>query len=210
LPRETIEAAVLASIEYPHLDLYTGRSMDDRKEGLTQLFRMVAMADQATGPCSGGDLISLLVLVVNTRASDRKDHLYGILALSRDAQAPELSPNYTEPWQDTYRRYAEFFINQGYCLRVLYLSSSDASSPFKRSGALPSWVPDWSFYEGSKCGRLINGHGESHNGFAAANQVPSSIRVGDDCALYVSGKIVDKIMRMTPRKDRQEISASVT
>jgi hypothetical protein len=204
LPREIIEEAVYASIELPHMDPYTGSTMDDRKEGLNQLFRMLVMTTEATVQSSGSDLIDLLVLIFNTKASDPRDHLYGILVLSHEAQAPDLRPDYTEPWYDTYRRYTEYFIKRGHGLKILYKSSSDTASPFKRSGILPSWVPDWSFFEGSQSGGLINGYGETDKGLAAANQVLSSMSVGDDCALYISGKIVDKIIRLTSRRDQQE------
>jgi hypothetical protein len=204
LPREIIEEAVYASIECPYMDPYTGSTMDDRKEGLNQLFRMLVMTTEATVQNSGSDLIDLLVLIFNTKASDRRDHLYGILSLSQEAQAPDLSPDYTEPWYHTYRRYTEYFIKRGHGLKVLYKSSSDTASPFKRSGTLPSWVPDWSFFKGSRSGGFINGYGEHDKKLAAANQVPSSMFVRDDCALYISGKIVDKIIRLTSRRDQRE------
>lgn len=95
LPRDIVQQAVFSSLEYPQMDPFVGRTVDDREEGLIQLFRMLILATNATVKNSGRDLIKLLTLVLGTKASDRRDHLYGVLGLAQEAEAQELSPDYT-------------------------------------------------------------------------------------------------------------------
>ncbi len=72
------------------------------------------------------------------RASDRRDMIYGLLAMSSDANVLRIRPNYSKAWQDVYREVTETYVKQG-DLSILSFAGLSPAQP-----DLPSWVPDWS------------------------------------------------------------------
>lgn len=175
LPTEVVESAIIGSTLYPSLHPFGGldhNCMDIRNEGLLQFFRIMIMRDGRT-QVSDRELIDVLFLPLGTKAFDRRDHIYGVLGLSREAEEPTLRPNYLESWQHTYRRFAEYFIKHDRGLHVLHKVSSDTGSHYKIDGELPSWVPDWS-YNGKLRLLLINGGVNNPDGRAASGcEMPS-------------------------------------
>jgi hypothetical protein len=151
-------------------------------------------------PASASELISLLDVFRISCATDERDHVYALLALSKEAKDPALVADYREKVEDTYRRYAKYSIGQGKGIDLLYCVTGDHSEM-----QLPSWVPDWS-YSGMPHFRFRTAHGGEKKDvthFRAGGAAESnSIRLGRrESEIIASAIIIDKIEQRTPIRD---------
>lgn len=86
-------------------------------------------------------LIQILSGMRGLRATDPRDHIYGVLGLSIEADEVVLQPDYDIDPLKLYIQAAKFFVDHGQGIEVLYSALLSRSVEDYR---LPSWVPDWS------------------------------------------------------------------
>jgi len=91
-------------------------------------------------------LLENLALYRNTRCSEPHDHIYSLLGLSCDVDW--LSIDYNADVNDLFTSLARHYINEGRCLMMLALATTQRSAQ-----DLPSWVPDWR--EAWQCDRSV-------------------------------------------------------
>lgn len=133
-------------------------------------------------------LFHLLKRCCNFKATDPKDHLYGLLGLATDAHmAPK--PDYEKSTEQIYRQFAEYFVSQGYGTELLSMSDSRMS---------PSWVPDF-----AALGQNVPGHAEGwdlrhFSRFTAGSSARVDIRLNGD-RLTTRGVIVDAVVALGPQ-----------
>lgn len=132
-------------------------------------------------------LFQLLKRCCNFKASDPRDHLYGLLGLATDANmAPK--PDYEKSTEQIYRQFAEYFVSQGYGTELLSMSDSRMS---------PSWVPDF-----AALGQNVPGHAEGwalrhFSKFTAGGSARGNFRLNGD-RLTTRGVIVDAVVALGP------------
>lgn len=113
--------------------------------------RQIALITSLRRDTLNGDyqtMLSLLVLLVGTQASDPRDKIYGISSLAQGAKnTPDISnkilADYTLPTRKLYLRFTRTSLSQdtgNFDGRVLMYAG--IGWPRTLSG-LPSWVPDW-------------------------------------------------------------------
>jgi hypothetical protein len=125
---------VMDSTSYPKIAL-----RHQLQDGLTQL--MTASYSRADHPerMSRHNFMPLMQLLINSRATDLRDHLFALVGVSDDADDPVLRPEYGQATiLDNCLRYAWYFLAEKKTLEVLYRAG-------RRGHRLlaPSWVPNW-------------------------------------------------------------------
>ncbi|KAK2593669.1 hypothetical protein QQS21_008638 [Conoideocrella luteorostrata] len=83
-------------------------------------------------------LIDLLHRGRSSLATRPHDYCYGLMGLSEEFDDPVFKIDYELPVEDLYRKLAQYFVEHGDGVKMLYNASG---SDLK----LPSWVPDWSY-----------------------------------------------------------------
>jgi len=113
------------------------------RQGISQILFMldlIKMRLARNGKESNPNLLDLLGRSRHQDATDPRDNVYALLGLSQEQTIVELQPDYTEELQDTYRRYATYFIEAGQGADLLELVDRN-----KLQQGFPSWIPNWSF-----------------------------------------------------------------
>ncbi|KAL6695660.1 heterokaryon incompatibility domain-containing protein [Trichoderma pleuroticola] len=132
-------------------------------------------------------LFQLLKRCCNFKASDPRDHLYGLLGLATDANmAPK--PDYEKSAEQIYRQFAEYFVSQGYGTELLSMSDSRMNL---------SWVPDF-----AALGQNVPGHAQGwdfrhFSKCTAGGSALGDIRLSGD-RLTARGVIVHSIVALGP------------
>ncbi|KKO99039.1 hypothetical protein THAR02_08864 [Trichoderma harzianum] len=132
-------------------------------------------------------LFQLLKRCCNFKASDPRDHLYGLLGLATDTNmAPK--PDYGKSTEQIYRQFAEYFVSQGYGTELLSMSDSRMS---------PSWVPDF-----AALGQNVPGHAggwdfRHFSNFTAGGSARGDLRLNGD-RLTARGVILDSVVALGP------------
>lgn len=129
------------------------------------------------------DLMELLEQSQRMKASDPRDHCFGILAISRYAEEIDLQPDYGEFVTDTFLRYARFLVNKGQGPRML---TCCVKIPGKSLG-LPSWIPNWS-------SRVPSYPSDEPVQYLAGSQVKGKCRILNDKTLVASSFILGQII----------------
>ncbi|KAL6792940.1 heterokaryon incompatibility domain-containing protein [Trichoderma sp. SZMC 28012] len=132
-------------------------------------------------------LFQLLKRCCNFKASDPRDHLYGLLGLATDANmAPK--PDYGKSTEQIYRQFAEYFVSQGYGIELLSMSDSRMNL---------SWVPDF-----AALGQNVPGHSQGWDfrhfaNFQAGGSTRGPIMLNGD-RLIARGIIVNSVVALGP------------
>jgi len=199
---DSVVASMLTIRLCPFGDMLNGQA-NDQVNGLVQLFRI--MNAHSVKLAGRTELLDLFYLTHGCKATDLRDHVFALLGMAQEATEPSLRPNYREDWPETYLRYTEYLIREGSGLRALYRSSADSASAYKRSGQIPSWVPDFSFE-----GKLIwfaNDHNEVHGETTAGGHDTLSPRINMTLRiLTVQAMKLDSIQSLSPSRAQQQIS----
>jgi Heterokaryon incompatibility protein (HET) len=83
-------------------------------------------------------LLSLATYFCSNEATDNRDRLYGLHAIS--TKSHDLEINYSLSVDEVYLRFAQSFIKHHNSLDIISFASLFRASP---GSSLPSWVPDW-------------------------------------------------------------------
>lgn len=86
----------------------------------------------------GLTLLALVAYFCSNEATDDRDRLYGLAALSTENHGLEM--NYHWHVDEVYLRFAQSFIEHHKSLDILSFASLFSTTP---ASSLPSWVPDW-------------------------------------------------------------------
>lgn len=135
--------------------------------------------------------LTLLDLLQGSRrcdATDLRDKVYGLYPLiENETELPP--PDYTKPIGVVYRETAAHIIKQNGRLDILGFAGA-ARHPKTRPLGLPSWVPDWHFYERSAVPLTSVFPGESAH--------PPGLEVSSDLNLLtVHGLVFDEIAALS-------------
>jgi hypothetical protein len=99
---------------------------------------MLYMAGKQPGVQTSRSLLALAAYFCFMDATDDRDRLYGLMALSTDSSLLEV--DYSLSSQEVYLRFTQAFIARHRSLDIIcYVSTHSAQSGLLR----PSWVPDW-------------------------------------------------------------------
>jgi len=119
------------------------------------------------------DLLRLLPVVRDFDASDKRDKIYSVLAISADGQDKAFQPDYSKPTSEVYTNLAKYILQRD---RALDLLGSCCSK--RCLMGLPSWVPDWSTSESIPTNfyhRRLEPDGTYTNIYSANNNLPSEL-----------------------------------
>ncbi|KAI0530079.1 hypothetical protein GGR58DRAFT_494730 [Xylaria digitata] len=132
-------------------------------------------------------LLALFDSFQHTRATLQRDKLFAFLGLARDADDPDLDPDYVSPLDVIVRRYGRTFVKRGDALNLLYRAGY--TSP-----RFPSWIPDWVT---NVQRHTIATWPSRIRGFSAATRLKSDIVLmpGQD-VLTARGYVLDTIERV--------------
>jgi len=132
-------------------------------------------------------LANLLTRRGDGQATDKRDFVYGVLAVTNDGNDLGINANYTLDPLEIYTRVAAALICQQGRLVLLALCGGRVS----RMANLPSWVPDWS-YKGPAASTFYHGcfdaGGRWYHGSAAA----------DGATLTLKGVLVGLVAKLGP------------
>ncbi|KAF2970825.1 hypothetical protein GQX73_g2789 [Xylaria multiplex] len=133
------------------------------------------------------ELLALFDRFQHTRATLQRDKLFAFLGLARDADDPDLDPDYVSPLDVIVRRYGRTFVKRGGALNLLYRAGY--SSP-----RFPSWIPDWVT---NVQRQTITTWPSRRKGFSASTRLKSDIVLspGRD-VLVARGYVLDTIERV--------------
>ncbi|KAK8121319.1 hypothetical protein PG999_005439 [Apiospora kogelbergensis] len=96
-------------------------------------------AEQEQEPNPRRSLVSLAAYFCSSDATDDRDRLYGLRALSTDGGSL-LEVNYSITSEEVYTRFAKAFIQHSRSLDIICFASVFSAPP---GSGCPSWVPDW-------------------------------------------------------------------
>lgn len=176
-----------------------------KRPGVKELVMQLREIPEATGPVTQmlGQLIEtltpevekirlplchLLIMFGKSEATHPRDRLFAFLGLAADGDALSLRPNYDEPIESVFLRYARYFIETGDGIRLLYQSSGILNKEI----SIPSWVPDWTQSEKRPLNQIAI-HGLFYK--AAANTSPQIRCANDEKEIVISGVHVDTVSR---------------
>ncbi|PMD58068.1 HET-domain-containing protein [Hyaloscypha bicolor E] len=114
---------------------FTDTRANNEQVGMAQLMRISQLLDSGS---NSWKLIHLLRLFRLARASNDHDYIYAILGIAAEANDSALTIDYTESAEDTFLRFAKYFVTQGDGVQLLYSSHLKSAA-----STLPSWVPNW-------------------------------------------------------------------
>ncbi|KAE9376200.1 hypothetical protein N431DRAFT_502932 [Stipitochalara longipes BDJ] len=123
-------------LELPFTDI----PANNEQVGMAQLMRISQLLDSGSNSWA---LIQLLRLLCLARASKDHDYIYAILGIAAEANDPTLRIDYLESAEDTFLRFAKYFVTRGDGVQLLY------SSHLKPAGStLPSIAPEpiWNLF----------------------------------------------------------------
>jgi hypothetical protein len=84
-------------------------------------------------------LLDLLEICRTSSASDPRDCVFSLLGLATEKDEPDLAPDYGEPVEETYLRFARYSVKTGNGVQLLYNAFLETECM-----QIPSWVPNWS------------------------------------------------------------------
>ncbi|XMA14572.1 hypothetical protein WAI453_007363 [Rhynchosporium graminicola] len=129
-----------------------------------------------------------LRFVQNSKCSDPRDKVFGVLGIGRDSQEVDprlrlmLQVDYKKSVQQVYQDAAEYIILSQQDLEICYAQPLTS----KVVQGLPSWVPDWSFrMDEAPAGFLLSGYN-------VRRLLPGNISF-DRGSMYVDGLMLDSI-----------------
>jgi Heterokaryon incompatibility protein (HET) len=161
---------------------------------LRSTFNMLGMSEKTQMKLP---LPKLLRTFEKSLSTDPRDKVFAFLAISRDADAAELKPSYSESVETIFTRYARYFL--------LYDDESTAMSILCQSGYasqmnlelnLPSWVPDWTNTKLSEdC--MISLGSQISFAYKAAGTTKPKIRLTNELhEIYVKGGSLGTVKRI--------------
>ncbi|KAI8941232.1 hypothetical protein NX059_002467 [Plenodomus lindquistii] len=124
-------------------------------------------------------------------ATDPRDKVFALLAMTPENSEQELLPNYRQSVQDVYISLARYLITRDGNLDVL--SHCTRHEQFHK---FPSWVPDWSTKRTSKA--FIHPSVGTKTYMADGGLTPSIRFDNKTGALHLQGRIIDSISRVQP------------
>jgi hypothetical protein len=95
-----------------------------------------------------GNRVDNLWLLSRTRrslATNPADYLWGVLGLGNWGHGTAILPDYAQPLNETLKRFARFFVEDGLAMEMLYYAHVDSWR-----AELPSWVPGWAIHDNSE------------------------------------------------------------
>ncbi|OHE93858.1 hypothetical protein CORC01_10879 [Colletotrichum orchidophilum] len=118
----------------------------DRRQGAFEEPQKIDVTDSVDNEAAGEfkllmpNLLDLLCLTRNSLATDARDKIYGLLALTDDPVAQSIVPDYSldNTPSKVFTEVATDMVEAGYAVDLLHHAGIDQSIP-----NLPSWVPDW-------------------------------------------------------------------
>jgi hypothetical protein len=136
---------------------------------------------------------SLVIGWRNSRATDPRDKIYGLLGLAADVEDGDIVPDYHKSAEQVYLDFAHFIITKRKHLDIISEGCGQSHSVFN---SLPSWVPDWRLNSPEPLNRFhIQANNKSSKIVYRASKGSSmSATFSDDLrALFVKGFVLDKI-----------------
>jgi hypothetical protein len=165
-------------------------SRQDYDFGLGQLMRISQLLHSGV---NSWKLIHLLILLRLAQASDGHDYIYSVLGISKDANDPRLRIDYIESVENTFLRFAKYFVAEGDGILLLHYSYLKFAE-----SKLPSWVPNWASKDSGMSTLAPDPlwHGRDQF-FSAAGASQASIRLlpSSDC-IVVRGIIFDDLSKV--------------
>jgi hypothetical protein len=135
------------------------------------------------------NLLSLFELFHRANATRRRDKLFGLLGLAKDADAAMLNPDYTVPLETIVKRYARVFVQSEQTLQLLYRARI-SSHPER----FPSWIPNWTSDPYPSTITTWPRRTRSTPYVAATSlKLDAFLLSGNDSPLCVYGRVVDRI-----------------
>jgi hypothetical protein len=111
----------------------------DAEAALHRLIFMIKLNAELVHRDLPRPLIYLLEGNRSSQATDPRDHIYGLLGISKESDEPALTPDYGEELCDLYVRTAKHF-----ALHHAYVPALLHNAGIRTAGQdLPSWVPRW-------------------------------------------------------------------
>jgi hypothetical protein len=161
---------------------------------------------------------------IKFHATDQRDKVYSLLALSAECQDPSnipeaLKPDYSISVEHTYQKVGRFLLERSCSLALLTRTRGPWGSLTRMRRLhelpdLPCWCPDWSDFEGHNRGIRTSlswvDHSDSSKpatlGFPKHYMASAKLSLkvhdtSDPSVLRVSGMIVGEIARMVPFND---------
>lgn len=143
-------------------------------------------------------------------ATDPRDKLFAFLGLSSEHELPELRPDYDQPVDVTYRRYAKCLLtiyDNLFAMNTLLDAGIQCRARNPREVpsyllSLPSWIPHWSTSrrsDGLGFGAFPSGSELLKHPFRASGTTKAKIAFGrHEDELLVLGTYLDSIVRVLP------------
>lgn len=187
-----INARGLAVLDHTTCDNI--EAANELRQGLSQLHNISTLKKALINRIKY-QLMDLVSLFTQSRASDPRDHLFALLDLASDASDSLLDPRYGEA--DTVLKicldYARFFLRQKGNLEVLYRAGIHGQELLA-----PSWIPDW---YGGHSKSFVYDHNSglwdplNHPAFynVAPNTRPQFVDAALPTILGLKGTIIDTI-----------------
>ena len=120
-------------------------------------------------------LISLLEENRDACATDPRDKMFALLGISKEADEIDLRPDYAEHLNNTYRRFARYFIERGQGSQVIFNAGYDETHE-----DLPTWIPRWASPGHEVFGALLTVDQSLTQAYNAHGQTQVSMHFGAD------------------------------
>ncbi|XP_014556614.1 hypothetical protein COCVIDRAFT_26613 [Bipolaris victoriae FI3] len=131
------------------------------------------------GVRSGRTLLALTAYFCFMDATDDRDRLYGLMALSTDGNTL-LDVDYSLTCEEVYMKFAKAFITKHKSLDIICFAGIYSAAS---SSSLPSWVPDWHWRNAFHVTPLMVS--QSHNKQIGNLRAPQSI-TDEPCVYYAA------------------------
>ncbi|KAK3374578.1 ankyrin and HET domain-containing protein [Podospora didyma] len=131
-------------------------------------------------------LIDLLYSLHPLRATDPRDKVYSVVGLALDNLVTTIQIDYSCSVEELYISVANRLVHAGVGFTLLYCSLQ------RKSLCLPSWVPDWSFWQ-------FGAHGTAARaGYKASGETTPDLRVYPESnRLDIAGCLVDRVIQLS-------------
>jgi hypothetical protein len=135
-------------------------------------------------------LLPILNVVNWTSCSDPRDKVYGILGVVTDPAIASISPDYSLPTHEVYRKLVKSLIESNMTLDILgFIKSSNIVQ------GLPGWVPDWSVTSVRwPLSQRVRGSASVRTDYCAAKSIAASTFFSPDSSvLTCRGVLIDEV-----------------